>query len=356
MSSRLLCLFVLLLCSPLAYNQRRPGSGTGGAGNTGGGQPNFSTIPQPSRGAQLQIRVTWGNSRSVDGEILHVQLLSSGNTPAMDTFANHEGTASFMGIAPGNYRVKIDGPNINETYSDAFEIGGMEQFHLESVSVKPKETVDNKNLGATPMISASELNVPPKAKKEMEKGMQEFSKGDLKQSEEHLRKSVAIYPKYARGWNNLGVILMREGDKPGAIEAWQKSIAADSKFPSGYLNMARLEMKDKKMPEAADYIAKAVACDPNNPDALALRASEELFIGEYDKALADARRVHEIPHAQLADVHLIAAEALLHMDKNAEALKEYEIYLKENPDSPNAASVRTAMAQIQAKMARLGTN
>ena len=200
------------------------------------------------------------------------------------------------------------------------------------------------------MISASELNVPPKAKKELEKGMEAFDKGDLKKSEEHLRKAVEIYPKYARGWNNLGVILMREGDRAGAIDAWQKSIAADSKFPSGYLNMARVEMKDKKMPEAADYIARAAACDPNNPDVLALRASEELLTGQFEKALADAQRVHGMPHAHLADVHLISAEALLHMNKNADALKEYEVYLKENPDSPNAAAVRTEMAQIQASL------
>jgi regulator of sirC expression with transglutaminase-like and TPR domain len=54
----------------------------------------------------------------------------------------------------------------------------------------------------------------------------------------------------------------------------------------------------------------------------------------------------------LADIHLIAGEALLHQNHSTEAIQEYELYLKEYPDSPNAAKVRTAMAQIQAKQTK----
>jgi len=346
MNSRLLV--VILLFSVLAFGQRGPaGSGPGSTGGASG--PTFSTQPQNNQGAQLQVRITWPNERSVDDEIVHVQLLSATNTPIMDTYANRDGQATFTSVVPGNYRLKIDGPDINEASTEVFNIGTLERSHSEWIAVTPKESAEKK---ASPdgeaMVAASDLNAPPKAKKELQKAMEEFGKSDLKKSEEHLRKAVEIYPKYARGWNNLGVVLMKEGDRPGAIDAWQKSIQADSKFPPGYLNMARIEMQNKKMSEAADYIAKAYACDPSSPDTLALRSSEELLTGQYDKALADAQRVHDMGRTHIADVHLVAGEALIHMNKNADALKEYETYLKENPDSPNAAKVREAMAQLQA--------
>lgn len=347
MNSRLLCVAILL--SPFAFGQMPPGPG--GHGPSGGtSQPVFSTQPQNNQGAQLQVRITWKNERSVDDEIIHVQLLSGGNTPILDTYTNRDGQAIFTSVVPGNFRLKIDGPNINTLETDVFQIVPLERTHMEWIAVTPKEPGENQASKGAAMVAASDLNAPPKAKKEMQKAMQEYGKSDMKKSEEHLRKAVEIYPQYARGWNTLGVVLMKEGNRPGAIDAWQKSIAADSKFPSGYLNMARIEMQDKKMPEAADYIAKAYACDPTSADILALRASEELLTGQYDKALTDAQFVHGLGQAHSPDVHLIAGEAFIHMNKNANALKEYEMYLKEDPDSPSAAKVREAMAQLQAKV------
>jgi len=79
-------------------------------------------------------------------------------------------------------------------------------------------------------------------------------------------------------------------------------------------------------------------------------SEQQLLSGEYDKAIATARKVHSMPHEHLAQVHLICGDALQHQGKNAEALAEYELYLKEYPDSPQVAQVRAAMAQLQARV------
>ncbi len=349
MNSRLLTVFVVLLCASFAFGQKGPSGGTGTPPSNS--QPTFNPQQQNNQGTTLQVRITWQNARSVEDEIVHVQLLSASNTPVTENFANHDGQAVFNSIVPGNYRLKVEGPGIETQYSEVFEIGGLERNHMEWVSVVAKESGEPKApAGSEPMIATSDLKAPTKAKRELQKAMEEYDKSDMKKSEEHLRKAIEIYPQYARVWNTLGVVLMKEGDRAGAVDAWQKSIRADDKFPSGYLNMARVEMQDKKMPEAADYIAKAYACDPSNPDTLSLRSSQELLTGQYDKALSDAQRVHDMGRTHIADVHLIAGEALIHMNKLGDAVKEYTIYLKENPDSPSAAKVREAMAQMQARL------
>lgn len=345
MNSRFPILAVLLLCSSLAFSQR-PGS-----------QPNPVAVPTPGvskpRGADLQVRVSWENERSIDDEIAHVQLLGPGGEPIKDVFNSHDGLFMFSSISPGTYRIKVDGPNIEEMTTDTFQIDAMERMHMERVHVRRKPGAGEQNAanaGGAPIISASELNVPPKAKKELDKGMDSYAKGDNKKAEDELHKAIEIYPKYARAWNNLGVMLMKDGDKQGAQDAFLKSIEVDDKFPPGYQNMARIYLKAKDYPKAGDYIAKAVACDPNDVDTLSLRANHELLTGQYDKALADAQRVHGMPHPRLPDIHLVAAEALLQKNQGAEAIKQYELYLKEDPDSRYAAQVKTAMAQIQAKL------
>jgi Tfp pilus assembly protein PilF len=332
---------------------------TGGStGSNGPGQPSFNNpngmnnIPQS---ADLQVRISWPNERRLE-ESVHIQLLNAQGIPVQDTFSNRDGMVSFRNVTPGSYRLKLDGSDIKDTSTDAFVIYPQERMHMEWVHVAPKETANNNPIpGAAPTVSASQLNVPPKAKSEMDKGMDAFTKGDLKKADEKLQKAVEIYPKYAMAWNNLGVVRMREKDTDGAKSAWLKCIEADDKFPSGYLNLARVSMMEKNLPEAESYIKKSLITDPNNSEALVLLAKEQLLSGSYDKALVTARKVHTLPQ-HLPDAHLVAGEALLHENRDSEAVQEYGLYLKEYPDSPNAAKVRNAMAQIQAKQQKPETN
>lgn len=344
MSLRFLCPAMLTVALSFSAFAQRTSGGTGSQPNT----PN-SGYATRGQGAEVQVRLAWANDREVSDSSVHVQLLSSTNIPVQDTFADRDGNVWFHAVTPGSYHMKMDGPNIEEITTDRFDIGFQDRMHTEWVHLTPKKTAEQNGVGAGPMISASELNCPPKARNELEKGMEAFNKGDLKKAEEKLRKAIEIYPKYARAWNNLGVILMRQNDQAGARAAWMKAIEADDKFSSSYLNLARLSLRAKNNPEAEAYIGKALGADPNNCEALTLLAREELFAQQYEKAVLNAHKVHAMPHDHYPEVHLIAGEALVRENKDAEAIREYELYLKEDPDSPNAAQVKTAMAQIQAK-------
>jgi len=354
MKVRLLTLIVLLLCCSLAFSQKGSG-GTGGGshGGTSTGQPTFNSNPGMSsgQGSQVQVRVAWNDEQRVDDEIVHLQLLSSNNVMLRDTFADNSGLAYFNGVAPGTYRIKADGPDINEVISDSFDIGFAEQMHMEWVHVSLKQNAQQKNVpGSGPMVSASELNAPPKAREEVQKSTEALAKGDVKKAEERLRKAIEIDPQFARAWNNLGVVLMRENNPAAAKEAFLKSIEVDEKFPSGYLNLARLSMREQKWPEADAYITKSLSFNPLDPEGLTLLAREELLSGQFEKALANARKVHTLPHDHFPDSHLIAGDALQRLNQPAEAVKEYELYLKEDPDASNAAQVRAAMAQLSARI------
>jgi len=338
-------LFAVSTCA-LAQKPGGGGSSGGGGGSTGptgsgGNQPGFSTalsaIPQA---AERQVE-----------ESIHLQLLNSQSVPVQDTFSNRDGMVTFHNVSPGSYCIKMDGSDIKDATTDTFVIYPNDRMHMEWIHVTPKDNPQTANVpGAGPMVSASDLSLPPKAKSEMDKGMDAFAKGNFKKAEEKLEKATEIYPKYARAWNNLGVVRIRENNKDGARTAFQKSIEADSKFSSGYLNLARLSMMEKNLPEADSFINRALSFDPNNAEALVLLAKEQLDSGQYDKALLNARKVHNLPHDHWANIHLIAGQALLKENRNAEAMQEFELFLKEDPGSPNAASVRSAMAQIQAKL------
>jgi tetratricopeptide (TPR) repeat protein len=298
---------------------------------------------------EIQVRVMGDDERPVN-DILRVQLISAAGSPIAETFTNKEGNAEFRNQQFGMYQIRVQGSNIEEAVTGRFQVVTGETVHMEWVHVRPKDP--NQAVGGKPQgqISASEMAVPDKARKEFDKGLEEFNKNNFKEADKHLEKAVEIYPKYARAWDVIGVIKAKSGDHAGAKESWQKAIDADDRNASAYFHLARVSIMNQQPGEAQKLVEKGLTAAPGEPEGLYLLTASEAMQGKWDEALANARKVHKGEHKQYADVHMIAAQGLAAQNQPKQAIEEYEVYLKEYPDSPRAAQVRQNMAQLQAKV------
>jgi tetratricopeptide (TPR) repeat protein len=303
----------------------------------------------PSQGSELQIQVVWPNDHPLQ-EVIQLQLQNGSGVPVADGFTNTEGIAVFHSVRTGTYRLRVSGINIVETTTENITVFRNEAVHMEYVRVARRAgSPDNTAQGG--MVSANDMNVPEKARKEMDTAMGAMQKNDMATATEHLNKAVQIYPQYARAWNNLGVIRMKAGDKVGASAAWELAVAADDKLAPACLNLARIAISDQQLVDAEKLIEKALASDPSNASALFLMATAQAMNGQWADALISARKVHTIvDHRHFADAHRIAAEALMQLDQPQDALAEYDTYLKENPESGHADQVREAMSRLQAHL------
>src|SRR5262249_24115041 len=109
-----------------------------------------------------------------------------------------------------------------------------------------------------------------------------------------------------------------------------------------------LNIQDQNYAESESLLAKVIAANPNMPDALALLATAEFANKEYDKALADVQRTHALPnHQQFADIHLMPGKVLRFQTRPAAAISQFQLFLMEKPDSPQAESVRKDLASLQ---------
>jgi tetratricopeptide (TPR) repeat protein len=303
----------------------------------------------PSQGTELQIHVVWPNDHPLQ-EVIQLQLQNGSGVPVADGFTNTEGIAVFHSVRTGTYRLRVSGINIVETTTENITVFRNEAVHMEYVRVARRGgSPDNTAQGG--MVSATDMNIPEKARKEMDAAMDAMQKNDMAGATEHLNKAVQIYPQYARAWNNLAVIRMKAGDKTGARAAWELAIAADDKLAPAYLNLARIAISDQQLVDAEKLIEKALASDPSNASALFLMATAQAMNGQWADALVSARKVHNIAdHKHFADAHRIAAEALIQLHHPQDALAEYDAYLKENPESAHADQVREAMSRLQADL------
>jgi Tfp pilus assembly protein PilF len=340
MRSRVLALSLLLALTASA--QRNPGN----RGGTSGGASNPFPSVSNSRGNEtLSVRITNEQDRPLTIEV-RVQLTNNAGVPVSENFA-HDGMTQFP-IQPGTYRLRVSGPDIEETTSDSFTVFGGEGAPMQFVRVKmrPQPGQGGSTQGT---VSASELNVPDKAKSEVRKAHDEMAHQQWKKAVTHLEKAIEIYPQYATAYNDLGVAYIKTGDSARARQSFEKAAEFNEHTGMAYLNLARFSLSEQNYPETIRLVNRALSLNPNHPEALLMLANSELATGQYASALVHARKVHDLNHERFAVTHVIAARALEAEQKPAQAVAEYEMFLKEDPNSPRAAAVRDALKRVAAQ-------
>ncbi|HEX7961930.1 MAG TPA: tetratricopeptide repeat protein [Terriglobales bacterium] len=294
---------------------------------------------------ELRIKITYDNDRLV-GTALRVQLLNDNGNMIADTFSDGTGQAVFSSLHGGNYKVRVSGIGVAETVSDTFTVDQRDRFATEYVHVKPAETPQANGRAGNP-ISAVELNIPDKARKEFDKGTEAMAKSRWEDAQKHFTKATEIYPRYASAFNNLGIVAINENKLPAAQAYFQQAIKLDDHLASAYLNVSKLEYNEHHLQEAESSLVKALALDPMNVEAMVLMAASQLATGGLDQAIAYAHRVHTLPHEKFAISHIIAARAFEQGNRAADAIGEYQLYVQEAPQSSLAPGARSAIARLQ---------
>jgi tetratricopeptide (TPR) repeat protein len=294
----------------------------------------------------VHVHVTYPDDRA-PGIQMKVALIGDGNQIA-ETFTNDQGQAQFVNVAVGNYQVSVSGSGIQTTTSDTFEVDARKGTQSVFVRVKPAETADTKTVkGASATVAANDLKVPRKASQAFDKATKLIAKQQWQPAIDQLNKALALYPSYAEGYNNLGVVYARLGDTAKEREAFQRATAANNHFAPAFVNLARLEMKQHNFAAAEADLNKAASADPTDVRTLALLAQAQLLDVHYEDAIASARKVHSLPHNSYALVHYVAARACERLHRLSEAVSELGLFLSEEPTGERASAARHEMAALQ---------
>jgi tetratricopeptide (TPR) repeat protein len=343
-------LFTVVFAVTLCFAQRpggqqRPGStgpGNSGSGSLGG--PTRSGL----RSVELVIHVVFPNDHPA-GENIGVELHAASGGIVSQSFTDSLGQVRFQGIAPGSYVVAIKGADVKETSSDMITIESYDGYHTEYIHVQPLNEGDATAVKSTQgSVSAAELKIPDKARKEFDKGNDAAAKGDSKKASEHYQRAIGLYPKYAMAYNNLGVIYMKGNDRVQARDVWNKALEADPNLATANANVARLDIMENNFSPAIPLLERALAVQPNAGEVLLLMSEAQFLTGHFDQALVYARKVQGIDHQKYAMARIIAGRALEAQNHPELARVEYEVLLKEAPSAPEAAEARKSLERLDA--------
>jgi Tfp pilus assembly protein PilF len=307
-----------------------------------------TTLQDPKNNCELFVRIRTNSELSIDTPIQVEVLVPQGVFATANVIGDN--TVQFRVTSGKSYRLRVSGSDIEALTTSYFDIEGLETQHTETVHVRlDKQKQVGETAHGSTSVSVSEMNIPRKASTEMKKGLDAYSKGEMEQAAAHFETATADYPHYARAYDMLGAIAIKEGNRGNARDMFSKAVQIDGTFVPGYVDLARMDLQDHQYADSESLLTKAISLNPSMPEAVALLATTEFANKEYDKALADVERTHALSnHQQFAEVHIMAGKVLSMQNHRAAAITQFQFFLMEKPDSPEGDSVRKAIASLQA--------
>ena len=155
------------------------------------------------------------------------------------------------------------------------------------------------------------------------------------------RKAIALDPKMAQAYLNLGISLLAD-DAKAAIAPLQKATELNYDYAQGHYLLGTAEERAGQPANAVKEYTIAVKLDPNDyPGHIAL-ARAELAAGNARAAEPEFREALKLK-ANDAESELGLAQSLIEQKKSADAAAALDDYLRGNPDDVKARVLRASL-------------
>jgi len=276
---------------------------------------------------------------------VRVQLQEGTGDPIEERSPNREGRMTFRVRNGSVYRLRIFGPDIEETMVERVEPNRGDRYM--NITIRRRASANVVTTAAAATVPAIRLQIPPNAQKEFDKGAEAQADGDLKKARRQYEKAIELYPQFDQAYNNLGVVFMETDEPEKGRQAFEKAIALNDSFSRAYVNLAKIELGSKNFVRANQLLQKSLVGDPLNAQALYLGAQAAVFAGDADTTIANTQKLHTMPHPESAAAHYLAGRAHEMKKQPAEAIKEYELFLKEAPENPNGPAARRQIKELK---------
>lgn len=200
----------------------------------------------------------------------------------------------------------------------------------------------------SPLVAASTLAAPAKAKKEYFAACAAIHEKKTDSAEKHLRKAVQIYPKYSTAWVTLGQMLAAQNNSDAAREACAEGSTAEPNYVPAFLCLAELAARAKAWDDVLQFSNRAILIDPvSTAIAYEYNAAANLRTNKLDEAEKSGLRAVAIDkdnreprlHFVLAQIY----EAKRDRPKEIAQLKEF-LKFAGNPD--DVAMVKQYLSQL----------
>jgi tetratricopeptide (TPR) repeat protein len=270
-----------------------------------------------------------------------------------EAFTDSNGKFRFSSLTPAMYSVRVR----QSGYRDAQQ--NVDMTTSSSGLVLLQLLRDSTGAATTSMTGSINANVPPAAQKEFDKGVAALAEGGkdkLGVAVRSFEKAVSIYPKFVEARLKLGTAYMD-------LEQWDKAeqtllgtLEVDPKAFNAWFALSEIYLRENEMAEAEKVLVQGLAIqDASYLGHLNLarvnwekaRALKDLTQARpaLEKAYEEVKRALVL-NPDLAGAHLLKGNLLLRVSRAADAVVEFNAYLRLEPNGPYAAETRALIEKI----------
>jgi Flp pilus assembly protein TadD len=299
-------------------------------GQDAGGRPSAGTNSDVS----VHVRTPAGDPLSVPAIVL---LFKSDGTPHGRTTAQGITPVVFSHLAPGGYYVEVSAPGFQTT--------------REEVSVPVTTDVD---VYMRPEPSASASAAPsgppilaPKARKELEQGLEALRGNDLKGARKRLDRATELAPGHPDVLYLLGVLYIRLNDVPQARSALEKATQLDPNHARALAALGTVLSNQGDYAKAVPVLRRAMELNDRAWETQWTLASAEYHERQFEQARDHARQALKTAQGKAPEIQLLLAQTLVALGERGKAAQELESFLRTYADHGQAPLARQWLVRLQ---------
>lgn len=266
------------------------------------------------------------------------------------TLADARGRFHFRDLLADTYTLSVFIPARGET-RQTIEVGpsladakGRVTLRVEIAESK-LETEESTRRRA--MVSARELSIPDRARKEYSEAQKNLSRRDVSGAIAHLERAVEIAPQFADAWNNLGTIAYQSSRFADAEKYFRKALEQDDRAFAPLVNLGGVLLTLGKLDEALEYNLYAVLSRPNDALANSQLGMTYFCVRNLDLAQKYLEIAKRLDPAHFSHPQLTLAEIHLRRNERAQAADELEDFVRRHPDWPKAPQIRSEITELR---------
>jgi tetratricopeptide (TPR) repeat protein len=261
-------------------------------------------------------------------------------------YTDSTGAFQFTRLTPGRYQVVVEADSRRfEVSTESIEVtrGTMA---LLNISLKERKEA---GVSKATAISVAEMDpkVPSKARSEFERASALNREGKAEEAIDHLRKAIALYPRYLVAHNDLGAQLLDLGRLDQAEEELQAAVAIDPTAFNPILNLGIVLTKKGEWQQAKETLQKGTSLQPQS-------AAARLYLGlalagasDFDQAQKEFTAAYEIGGSEYVIALFHLGQLYMQRGDRDLAREVFQRYLKEAPNARNLDQVRKLIAMLE---------
>jgi len=203
--------------------------------------------------------------------------------------------------------------------------------------------------GVGTSISATALQAPESARKEYDKGRDDFAKKKFTDADKHLAKAIELFPRYASALDLRGREQRARRLDTEAETSFADAIATDEKYVPPYLHLAQLHATHGKWPEVIRLSDKAIELDAASyPDPYYFKTVAHIMLKQIPDAKRNVSKVleldkdHRFPRAELIMGNILRSEKDI-----PGATEHFRKYVQLDPNAPEAPDIRVYLDDLE---------